>query len=220
MVGDSRVLSGGGGLSIAPVQWADEERGVQVQPECRVERLGERAAEGVQQLHGLSQPEERQLALVPVQVDADARAGLGRHRDLTVVVPGGVAGVRAAQAPRVVVAAQQTGLAAALAPDGPVGHTHVHPPAALPLHLPVAGAAKLALLAQHLGHAVKAQRVRRVRLGLLAAVGTLGAVHQEQGRMCSFGVKGQATGICELRETNESVYYDGKRPKGYREQRE
>ena len=193
--GWGRAWSGGGGVSVTPLQRADEESGVQVQPEGRIQRLGEGASEHVQQLHGVGQPVERQLALVPVQEDADARAGLGGHRDLAVVVPGGVAGVRAAQAPRVVVAAQQAGLAAPLAPDGPVGDPDVHPAATLPLHLPVAGAAKLALLAQDLGHAVEAQRVQGVRLGLLAAVGTLRAVHEEQGGVGCVGVKGQTAGI-------------------------
>ena len=71
----------------------------------------------------------------------------GRHRGLPVIVPGGVARVRAAQPPGVLVPAQEAGFAPALPPDAPVRHADVHPAAPPPLHLPVAGPAELALAA-------------------------------------------------------------------------
>lgn len=180
-----------GGVPVASVVGADEQGGVQVQAEGRVQRLGERAAEGVQQYHRVRHAVEGQRPLLPLYEDADAGAGRGGHRGLAVVVPGGVAGVRAPQPPRVLVAPQQAGLPAAFASDAPVGDADVHPAAALPLHLPVAGAAELALLAQHLGHRVEALWVGGVGLGLLTAVGPLRALQQDQSRVGRVRVQGQ-----------------------------
>ena len=172
-----------------------DQCGVQVQAEGGVQRLGEGPLEGVQQREHVRHAVERQRPPVALQEHGHARARRRRHRGLAVVVPRRVARVRAAQAPRVLVAAQQAGLAAALAADAAVGDAHVHPAPATPLHLPVAGARELALAAQHLGHRVEALGVQGVGLGLLPAVGPRRrAPQQHQGGVGRVGVQGEAAG--------------------------
>lgn len=142
----------------------------------------------MQQHHGVRYAVEGQRPLVALQEHPDPGAHRRRHSGLAVVVPGGISGVRAPQPPRVVIAPQQTGLPPTFTSDTPVGDADVHPPAAPPLHLPVAGVAELSLPAQNLGHRVKALRVLGVGLGLLATVGTLRPLQEDQGRVGRIGV--------------------------------
>lgn len=141
-----------GWVCIACLMGADEQGGVQVQAEGRVQRLRERAAKGVQKQHCVRHAVEGQRSFLALQEHADSGAGRRGHRGLAVVVPGSIPGVRAPQPPRVLVAAQQAGFATTFAPDTAVGDADVDPSAAPPLHLPVAGTTKLALPAQDLGY--------------------------------------------------------------------
>lgn len=172
---------------------ADEQGGVQVQTEGWVQRLRERAPKGVQEHHCVRHAVEGQRSFLALQEHTDSGAGRRRHRGLSVVMPGSVSGLGAPQTPRVLVAPQQAGLSTAFTSDTSVGDANVDPSPAPPLHLPVAGTTKLALPAQDLGHRIKALRVRRVGLGLLATVGTLGPLEEDQGRVGGIRVQRQTT---------------------------
>lgn len=172
---------------------ADEQGGVQVQTEGRVQRLRERAPKGVQEHHCVRHAVEGQRSFLALQEHTDSGAGRRRHRGLSVVMPGSVSGLGAPQTPRVLVAPQQAGLSTAFTSDTSVGDANVDPSPAPPLHLPVAGTTKLALPAQDLGHRIKALRVRWVGLGLLATVGTLGPLEEDQGRVGGIRVQRQTT---------------------------
>lgn len=131
---------------------ADEQGGVQVQAEGRVERLSELALKSVQEHHCVRHAVEGQSPLLALQEHADPGAGRGSHRGLAVVVPSGISRMRAPQPPGVLVAPKQAGLSAPFASDTSVCDADVDPSSAPPLHLPVAGTGKLTLLAQDLRH--------------------------------------------------------------------
>lgn len=97
--------------------WADEQGGVQVQAESRVQRLGELALKGVEEHHRVRNAVERQGPFLSLQQNPDPRAGRGGHRGLAVVVPRRVACMRAPQPPGVLVTAEQAGPSAAFASD-------------------------------------------------------------------------------------------------------
>lgn len=175
-------------VSITALRRADQQGGVEVQPERRIQRLREETAKGVQQHHGVRYAVEGQRPLVTLQKHTDPGADGCGHRGLPVVMPGSVSSVRAPQPPGVVIATQQTGLPPTFASDAPVGDPDVHPATPPPLHLPVASIAKLTFPAQNLGHRVKPLLVRGVRLGLLATVGTQPPLQEDQGGMGGIGV--------------------------------
>lgn len=106
----------------------------------------------MQQHHGVRYAVEGQRPLVTLHKHTNPGAHGRGHRGLTVVMPGSVSSVCASQPPRVVIATQQTRFSPTFAPDAPVGDTDVDPAASPPLHLPVAGIAKLSFPAQNLGH--------------------------------------------------------------------
>lgn len=180
-------------VSIAGLLGADDQGGVQIQAEGRVQRLRERAAEGVQEHHCVRHTVEGQSSFLPFQEHTDPRAGRCSHCGFSIVVPGGISSVCTPQPPRVLIASQEAGLSASFASDSAVGDTNVNPSSAPPLHLPVAGATKLALLAQDLGHRIKSLGVRGVGLGLLATVGTLAPLQENQSRVGCIQVQRQTT---------------------------
>lgn len=141
-----------GWVSIASIMGANEQGGVQVQAEGRVQRLRERATKGVQEHHCVRHAVEGQRSFLALQEHADSGTGRCSHRGLTIVMPGSVSSMCTPQPPRVLVAPQQTGFSATFASDTSVGDTDVDPSPAPPLHLPVVGTTKLALPAQDLGH--------------------------------------------------------------------
>lgn len=175
-------------VSITALGRADQQGGVKVQPERRIQRLREETAESVQQHHAVRYAVEGQRPLVTLQKHTNPGADGRGHRGLAVVMPGSVSSVRAPQPPGVVIATQQTGFPPTFASDAPVRDPDVHPPAPPPLHLPVASIAKLSFPAQYLGHRVKPLLVSRVRLGLLATVGTQTPLQEDQGGVGGIGV--------------------------------
>lgn len=182
-----------GGVSIASLRGADKQGRVQVQAERRVQWLGERATKGVQEHHCVRHTVEGQRSFLAFQEHADSGAGWRSHRGLAVVMPGGISSVCTPQPPRVLVAPQQAGFSTAFASDTSVGYTDVDPSPAPPLYLPVAGATKLALPAEDLGHRIKTLGVRRVGLGLFTTVGTLGPLLENQSRVGCIRVQRQTT---------------------------
>lgn len=132
----------------------------------------------MQKGHGVAYAVERQHTCSMIQVHA--KPGRVRAVDSFVhpVVPGGVARVRAEEAPGLVVVAQETQGAFALAADALVGHADGELPA--PLDLPVEAAAGERLSAQHLGEAVKALCVVSVGLQVPCADDFSAAFGDEQ----------------------------------------
>lgn len=142
----------------------------------------------MQQHHGVRYAVEGQRPLVTLQKHTNPGAHRGGHRGLTVVMPGSISSVCAPQPPRVLIATQQTRFSPTFASDAPVRDADVDPPTSPPLHLPVDGIAELSFPAQDLGHRVKTLLVRGVRLGLLATVGPLTPLQENQGGVGGIGV--------------------------------
>lgn len=181
-------MRGLGKVSIIALRRADNQGGVEVQPERRIQRLWEQTAKSVQQHHGVGYAVKGQRPLVTLQKHTNPVAHRRCHRGLTVVMPGSISRVCAPQPPGALIATQQTWFSPTFTSDALVRDADVDPPTAPPLHLPVAGIAKLSFPAQNLGHWVKTLWMRGVRLGLLATVGTLTACQENQGRVGGIGV--------------------------------
>lgn len=109
--------------------------------------------EPVQEAHGVANTVKGQHPCCVVQVHAYPGGVRAAHGFVHPIMPGGVARVRAKEAPGLVVVAQQTQRAFALATDAPVGHANGE--LAAPLDFPVEAAPGQGLPAQHLGEAVE-----------------------------------------------------------------
>lgn len=177
-----------GWVSITALRRADNQGRVKIQPKRRIQRVWEQAAKSVQQHHGVRYAVEGQRPLVTLQKHTDPGACWRGHGGLTVVMPGSISSMCAPQTPRVLIATQQTWLSPTFASNTPVSDADVDPPAAPPLHLPVASITKLSFPAQNLSHWVKALWVRWVRLRLLATVGTLMPLQEKQSGVGSIRV--------------------------------